>query len=170
MKRLLPLLLALLGLGAGVGAGHVLQPEPEEAATAEVTPPEPAVALADPPDPLAGPALSPEGEASFEYYRLDGQFVVPVMAGEEVGWLVVLTLSLEIEQGGLDGIYALEPRLRDSFLRTLFAHERAGGFQGIFTGSRRLGELRASLRGAAREVLGPIVSDVLITEIVRQQV
>ncbi|MEO0999209.1 MAG: flagellar basal body-associated FliL family protein [Pseudomonadota bacterium] len=165
MRKLLPILLCILGVTAGGAAGLFLRPAPDpEAASAAGEHGETAVGG----DTAAG---GYEEEApDLVYYRMNNQFIVPVMAGDRVGSLVVLSLSIELTGGSTDGVYPLEPKLRDAFLSVLFAHERAGGFDGIFTGSRRLDELRGSLRAAAQEILGTRAAQVLITEIVRQAV
>jgi hypothetical protein len=177
MKKLLPVLLALAGLVGGAAAGHFLRP-PAEAAP-ETRADAPADAHADAPaDPHAAPArgdpLAPEPAydpaAHWEYVKLESQFVVPVMGGGRVDSLVVLTISLEVEQGRANEVFLREPKLRDAFLRALFEHERAGGFTGVFTDPRVMGELRGSLRRAAKAILGPLVNDVLVTDILRQDV
>lgn len=189
MKKLLPVLLALLGLGGGVAAGHFLKPPPEnpaadakDAHATDATEAD-AHAAADPKadahadahsDAHADPAHAPGGddahapESPWEYVKLDSQFVVPVMGEARVASLIVLSISLEVTQGTSAEVYSREPKLRDSFLRVLFEHERAGGFAGVFTDQRVMGELRANLRAAARAVLGKLANDVLVTDILRQ--
>lgn len=151
MRKLLPLLLIALGALGGGGAGYMLRPA--------AAPP----ADAPPPD---SAALDPANRA---YVKLANQFVVPVMDGGRVGALVVLSLSLEVPAGRSEAAFAEEPRLRDEFLRILFDHANAGGFRGTFTDPGKLLPLRRAFLEAARKVLGAAgVSDVLITDIVRQ--
>lgn len=157
MRRLLPVLLAVLGLAGGVGAGLMLRPDPEPAAAeGEEAAPEAA----------AEAAGAPPGDR--EFLRLGSQFVVPVMRGGRVSALVVLTLGLEIAPGSRDAVLALEPRLRDGFLQVLFDHANAGGFDGVFTSAASLRALRRALLETARKAAGPAVSDVLIGDLVRQ--
>jgi flagellar protein FliL len=180
MKKLLPVLLALAGLAGGVGAGALLKP-PEAAAPADPhAAPEaaapaaaPAATPADPgAEPASGDPLNPEPaynpEAHWEYVKLENQFVVPVMGEGKVVAVVVLSISLEVEQGRSNDVFQREPKLRDAFLRALFEHERAGGFTGVFTDPRVMGELRGNLRRAAKAILGPMLNDVLVTDILRQ--
>lgn len=175
MPKLLPLLLALTGLAGGILAGHLLKPAPaapeNPAAPAEHAPAAaeaPGIAAA-PGDPLA-PAPPHDAGAHWEYVKLDNQFVVPVMGEGRVAALIVLSISLEIAEGGANEVFAREPKLRDAFLRVLFEHERSGGFTGIFTDARVMAELRGSLRQAAKAVLGGALNDVLVTDILRQDV
>lgn len=151
MRKLLPLVVLIVGAIAGGAAGLVLRPttEPE-------IPPEEAGS-----DTTASDAR--------DYVKLPNQFVVPVLEGGRVGSLVVLALSLEVPVGGSDAIFTREPKLRDEFLRVLFDHANVGGFRGTFTDGGNLVALRRALLEAARKVTGAAaVSDVLITDILRQ--
>jgi flagellar basal body-associated protein FliL len=147
MKKLLPLLLAIVGVALGGGAGHFLRPHPEPEDHAE-----------DPAHPEEAP----------EYLKLANQFVVPILQGGRVVSMVILSLSLEIAPGTGEQIYAREPKLRDAFLQVLFDHANMGGFAGDFTETAALDPLRQALREAAAATLGALVSDVLIADIVRQ--
>lgn len=202
MRRLLPLLLALAGLGGGVGAGLALKPDapagptPAEAAGghgevhAEAAPgaaegdghgaegggsgaatDHAAPATQGSGDAAHGPgadAHGPEDGDTPEFVKLNNQFVVPVVHDGLVGALVVLSVSLEVRSGTRERVFASEPKLRDAFLHALFDHANAGGFDGTFTSPTNLRTLRTSLFEAARAVLGGSVSDVLITDMVRQ--
>jgi flagellar FliL protein len=155
LRKIIPLLLALVGLGIGAGAGIFLRPAPEPAAEGQKEAAAPTEAAEDP-------------EVPPEYVKLNNQFVVPVMDGGKVVSLVILSLSLEIEPGSSAEIYAREPKLRDVFLQVLFDHANAGGFQGSFTDGSNLVILRKALFEAAAGVLGAQVKDVLISDIARQ--
>ena len=60
--------------------------------------------------------------------------------------------------------------LRDMFLQVMFNHANSGGFDGAFTSGEKMNDLRGSLFQAAVKVLGPIATDVLVIDIVRQDV
>jgi flagellar protein FliL len=156
MRALLPVILALIGTGVGVGVGLFLRPapEPEAAATAEGAP--------------TPPPAAEEKPAELEYVKLPSQFVIPLLEGGRVGALVVLSLSLEVPAGQTETVHAREPRLRDEFLRVLFDHANTGGFRGTFTDSANLVVLRRALLEAGRKAIGETVTDVLITDLVRQ--
>ena len=148
MRLLIPVILAVLGLGIGLGAGIFLRPTPEIAPVAE------AITL--------NPNMLPE------YVQLSNQFVVPVMTKGRVSAMVILSLSLEVKNGITPEAYSAEPKLRDMFLQVLFDHANSGGFSGSYTDSANLLLLRKALLEAAKAVLKENVTDVLIMDIVRQ--
>lgn len=157
MGKILPILIALIGLGGGVGAGMVLRPPPEEV-------------VIDP----CGDGEAPkhhaevEEETTTDFVKLNNQFVVPVVRDERVASLVVMSMSIEVSQGQSSAVYQREPKIRDMFLQVLFDHANAGGFEGNFTAGPNMEALRTGLTETAQMILGDMVSDVLITEIARQ--
>lgn len=148
MAKLLPLLLALIGLGAGIGAGIALRPA-HDAAEATQKPSEEAVPVTD-------------------FVKLNNQFVVPVVEEGRVVSLVIMSLSVEVSAGNTEAIYAREPKLRDMLLQVMFDHANAGGFKGVFTDGANLILLRKALLEATQNVMGDIAKDVLISDIARQ--
>ncbi len=169
MKKLVPLILALFGIGAGVGAGLFLKPVPEEMAVVANPCGEAPHDAAGHGDDAAG-SHDEEGEATHEYVKLNNQFVVPVVGDERVESMVVLSLSVEVASGRQEEIFAREPKLRDAFLQVLFDHANMGGFRGTFTSSNNMKVLRRALLETAKKTTGDLVSDVLIMDIVRQDV
>jgi len=165
MRKFLAIILALVGLLAGGGAGFLLRPPPDE--TPAINP------CGDPGAAAEGArvhdaAVAPEASPSHEYVKLNNQFVVPVVENGEVAALVILSVTLGVDVGSSEQVYAHEPKLRDEFLQVLFDHANAGGFRGAFTQSRNVEVLRDALFEVARKSLGAAVSDVLIVDIVRQ--
>ena len=163
---LLPLLLALLGTGGGVAAALFLGPFPapkaDGAAGAEI-------ACAPPSVPEDGKVEAPPApDTAMEYVKISNQFVVPVVAQDRVEALVVLSLSVEIPPGRSGEVYQAEPKLRDAFLGVLFEHANAGHFDAGFTRDESLRILKRGLREVGRSASRGLVSDVLITEIARQ--
>lgn len=173
MKKLMPVVIALLGLGVGAGAGVALKPAPEPAAAVADACPEGADDCApSAADPLAPPAKDGSGKAEkTAIVDLEKPFVVPVFRGEKVVAMVVLSASVEVPYESETEVEAATPRLRDSFLAAMFRHANSGGFDGAFTTGRKMEDLRSALLVAAREVFGATpVSDVLITEIAKQDI
>lgn len=144
-KILIPVGIGILGLPIGAGAGFFLRPAAE-----------------------AEEAAAPKESVPREYVDMSNQFVIPVLSDGVVVGLVVLSLSLEVQEGQSAAVLAHEPKLRDVFLQAMFAHANAGGFRGSFTDSAALAPLRQALLEMAQGVLPEIVSGVLIKDIVRQ--
>lgn len=186
-KLLLPLILLLLGVGGGVGAGIFLTPPQVEEAMAAGPCGEVSVTEVAAEHPVADAegadhAVAEEGAEAgaepvdagaatgFEYVRMNNQFVVPVVEGGAVKSMVVLTISVEVTSGTQDEVFSYEPKMRDVFLQVLFDHANGGGFDGQFTSAENMRGLRRALRLAGQEAVGEQVHDVLITDIVRQDV
>ncbi len=173
LGKLLPLLIALIGLGGGVGAGIALRPEPEQGAAADGGCPCDCAALAATGEAALGGGgtadhAGEEGDATTDFVKMNNQFVVPVVDEAGIAALVVMSISLEIPSGGSEKIYQREPKLRDVFLQVLFDHANAGGFDGAFTAGPNMRSLRTALVETARAELGNNVTDILITDIARQ--
>lgn len=160
IRKLLPALLALVGLGIGATAGLFLRPAAPEPAVAEATETEPEADAHE-----AAPA---HDETAPEYVKMNNQFVIPVLEGGRVASMVIVSLSLEVASGSSEQVYSREPKLRDAFLQVLFDHANAGGFRGAFTDGSNLILLRKALLEKARSVIGDVVRDVLISDIARQ--
>lgn len=143
-KLILPLVLLLAGLMLGGGAGWFLRPE----------------AGADP--------VKTEASTPADYVKFPREFVIPLLEQGRVAGMVVLQLSLEVPQGEMAAVLLLEPKLRDEALRVLFEHANAGGFRGNFTDAGNLTVLRRALLEVAQKIAGPLVRDVLITDLARQ--
>lgn len=152
IRKILPPLLILVGLGAGAGAGLYLRPAPDPVSEEE------AKATPAIPDPATVP----------DYVKLPNQFIVPVVEQGRIAAMVIVSLSLEVTQGSSDQVYQREPKLRDTFLQMMFDHANTGGFRGSFTDAANLVILRRNLLEAAQKIMGDRVTDVLITDIVRQ--
>lgn len=183
MRFLLPVLLLVIGLGGGVGAGFMLSGGSEEDPGAAHSGTDPETDgdgaggdehagdadHADDDGHGSEPQAVEQTGSGTEYVRLNNQFVVPVVRNGTVRSLVVLGLTIEVGTGQNSAVFSREPRLRDSFLRVLFAHANSGGFDGSFTESAAMAPLREGLREAAVGILGAAtVHDVLITDITRQ--
>ncbi len=174
LRILIPFVFLLAGLGGGVAAGLMLgggdasDGVDEAALEAEASPAEAEEGDDDAEAAEETEENAPGPNADREYVRLNNQFIVPIVRHGTVRSMAVLSLTVEVAPGQNEAVYQREPRLRDAFLRVLFAHANAGGFDGSFTASEAMLPLREALREAAVGVLGEIASDVLIVDIVRQ--
>lgn len=165
MGKILPLLLALIGLGAGVGAGFFLRPDPAPEIEA-LAPCGNEETLKD----ASEKEAEDETPSSLEYVKLNNQFVIPVVDDTRVSALVVISITVEVAQGRKEEVYIREPKLRDAFLQVFFDHANTGGFKGAFTNSSNMDTLRRALLETAHDTTHDLISDVLIMDIARQDV
>lgn len=162
MKKLFPIVLALIGLAGGAGAGYFLKPEPVEEVVINPCGDSDEMHVTKPSD------TKEEVDKSTEFVKINNQFVVPVVQSEKVVALVIMSLSLEVTSGYRETVYQREPKLRDEFLQVMFNHANSGGFDGVFTQTSKLANLRRALKEVSISLLGDGVHDVLVTNIVRQ--
>jgi flagellar protein FliL len=173
IRKLIPIILALVGLGIGIGAGLFLRPaaEPAEAthaAEGETTQAEGEVSHSEVAPKEGEEAAADEAETGPEYVKRSNQFVIPVLEQGQVASMVILALTLEVTHGSSEATYTREPKLRDAFLQVLFDHANSGGFKGAFTDGSNLVLLRKALLESAQSAVGDNVTDVLISDIARQ--
>lgn len=167
IKKLFPILLALVGLGAGIGGGMALRPDPE---IVSIDPCGDMGTETEHKEEMDAEDSEEEADSAYEYVKLNNQFVVPDLEDGRVAAMVVLSLSLEATTGAREAIYAREPKLRDAFLQVLFDHANTGGFKGAFTDSGTMTNLRNALTEIAQKTIGDQINDVLVIDIVRQDV
>ncbi len=148
MRVLLVLAMVVVGALAGAAGGYVLRPAS--------------------PAPAPAPEEDRGADDAYAFVEFGSQFVVPLTRQGEITGLVALSLSVETEAAMAETVIEKEPRLRDAFLRVLFDHANAGGFDGVFTEGERLRDLRSRLDIAAKEELGSAARGVLITNLARQ--
>ena len=166
--NILPIEMVVLGSTLGTGAGYMLMPAAPSSSQDDA-----AAAQAEPKQAVQAEQKPNEAQvdtSSFEYVKLNNQFVVPVVADGHVVSLVVVSLSLEVDAAATEDVYAREPKLVDGFLRALFDHANVGGFEGNFTEAGKTELLRKALHFEAKAVLGASVHTVLITNLARQDV
>lgn len=173
IRLLIPVILLILGLGGGVGAGMMLNSgagggDSEATDGDRVGADSDGEEVADEGDGDGGYGEQADPDSPYEYVRLNNQFIVPIIRHGSVRSLVVISLTVEVLNGENALVYSREPRLRDAFLRVMFSHANVGGFDGSFTTVEAMAPLRTGLREAAQQILGEIVHDVLIVDIVRQ--
>ncbi len=165
MKKLLPILVLLLGLGGGVGAGLVIGPKTDRTGADPVPDGHEPETEDHAAEHDSGQDSTPDGS---EYIKLSRQFVVPLVKHDRISGMVTLGLSLEAAPGTGENFFEKEPKLRAAFLEVLFDHANMGGFDGAFTRPGNLDTLRTALLEAARRDLGKEIREVLIIDIARQ--
>lgn len=174
MKKLIPVFLVILGIGAGVSSGLAMRPDKDTQsvdASRDCGPGDGSeVVLQDVFDRDDDLYKSEESRKKLEYIKLGNQFTVPILNDDSVEAMIVMSLSLELKSGQSEMVYLREPKLRDVLLQVMFDHANMGGFRGTYTDSGKLETLRRGFLDVAQGVLGEVVTEVLITDIVRQRV
>lgn len=164
MKKVIALVLVLLGVAGGGAAGMFLKPpspEADEQAEKDVAKNENTADDGEPPE------VTDEVP---RYVKIGRQTIVPVVQGGETRALMLFELAVDVTADQNDRAFEMEPRLRDAFLRELFQMSHTGAFMSTFTDDRIIEELRRNLVRAARKHLGKeAVNDVLILDVMRQE-
>ncbi len=123
MGKILPILMALIGVGAGIGAGIMLKPDHVEIAACA---PEPAGDHAEP-----APEVDEHGDAVVpEYVKMHNQFVIPVVKDGDMAALVVLSISIEVTPGGKEATFQREPNCGMRLIRCFLIMQ----MQAVLTG------------------------------------
>lgn len=178
IKKLIPVLVIVIAAIGGLFAGDMLRPgtdHPAEAPAEGEGGHDAAKADAEPAPSGHGEKHAKSGEgkdeakaAEMAYFRFPSQFFVPVMHGDRLDGMMVLTLTIEMPADQQEAVFRQEFRLRDAFLRELLIHANTGGFDGNYTIEPRMRRLRDALMKVATEQSGGLVTDVLIEDIARQ--
>jgi flagellar FliL protein len=152
MRKLIPVILILLGIGGGLGAGLALRPVPEAEEVTDLAEPRPAL-----------PANLEIG-----VFEIPNQFMVPLIVEDRIASVLILTVALEINEAQRATVSTDLPRLRDAMLQVMFDHANSGGFSGAFTANTTLSALRRALLEAGQKISGQdVIVKVLITDILR---
>ncbi len=167
MMKLLPVILAVVGLLGGAAVGMALKPPPEIDPEAEAA--------------LEAEKAAKEAEADYgekaveasadsEYVELSRKLIVPIVMSSGARAFVAVDLHLELAPGETPRAQAHEPKLRDAFLRTLIAFGATGAFDEHAHTTKTLRELGRALLKVSREVLGrDAVRNVLIGDLIKQE-
>lgn len=159
MKKLfIPLLLGLLGGGAGVAAA-LFMPEAAKDHTE----------MPDAHKEVAHEAEAHDGGIVAEtYVKMPNQFIVPIVHDGAVRGMAVLSLSIGLTKDGEKNFKKKEPKLQGELLQVLFDFANAGAFDGAYTSGDKMQVLRQALLKKAKYVAGKDVGDLIINEILRQ--
>jgi len=169
MKKMLPIILAILGLGGGLAGGSFLKPadvSERHAKAASDGHGETAKSGAD-----HGSGHGDGGKASgsdYIYVGLEKPFFAPVIHANNRQTLVRLDIHLEVPASLKSSVEKHDPKLRDGFLRTVMNFANEGGFARVHD-AHGFATLRDDLLLSARSVIGDDVRAVLIGEILTRE-
>ena len=171
MKKILPIILIVLGIVGGGAAGMFLKPPPpppeegDEASKKAMKKAEKKKKEKAAEEDLAegGP---PTDRA---FVKVGRQTIIPVLDGGETRALMLFELAVDVPADSANIVHEMEPRLRDAFLRELFQMSYTGAFLTEFTDDKVIDELRRNLTRAARRYVGEDAREVLILDVMRQE-
>ena len=142
MKKIIAIVLVLVGIVGGGAAGMMLKPAPPEPEGTEAGAGDVGEKTAEKEEDVE------DGEAEQStsvYVKVGRQTIIPVLDKGETKALMLFELAVDIPPSENDRALAMEPRLRDAFLRELFQMSYTGAFDETFTDDRVIEELRRSL-------------------------
>lgn len=151
IRKILPLMLPVLGLVGGAMAGDMLRAPAEPAAHEK-----------------AQSAPTADHPAAETFFTFPAQFFVPLVRRGGMSDLMVLSLTLKTSAESVEAVEKKEHSLRDALLRQLMIHANTGGFDGNYTLDRNLARLRQDLLAAAQAATDLPIEAVLIEDIARQ--
>lgn len=168
MSKIFAIALVLVGVVGGGAAGLMMKPSPPVSEETLVNDSEVAVEK----EVAATETEAGDAEDSAEpasYVKVGRQTIIPILDEGETKALMMFELAVDVATDQNDRALAMEPRLRDAFLRELFQMSYTGAFDDAFTDDRVIDELRRNLVRAAQQHLGKkAVNDVLILDVMRQ--
>ena len=165
MKKILPVILIIIGVVGGGAAGVFLKPpavkEVEAGGSSEPS-------VKENPDENEQ-LLGEEVSSDRAFVKVGRQTIIPVLQDGDTKALMLFELAVDVAAGSANLVHEMEPRLRDAFLRELFQMSYTGAFMTEFTDDRIIAELRRNLTRAARKHVGKAVREVLILDVMRQE-
>ncbi|PQA87416.1 flagellar basal body-associated FliL family protein [Hyphococcus luteus] len=106
-----------------------------------------------------------EDATSTTYMKFSRQFVVPVVHNGRPKSMVILDINIEVDSSESEGVYALEPRLRDAFLARLMALSGEGMLPQMLEDMDKLEYTKMALLEESRKIMGDAALDVLILDL-----
>ncbi|MFK7945382.1 MAG: flagellar basal body-associated FliL family protein [Paracoccaceae bacterium] len=168
MKKILPIILLILGVAGGGVAGVFLKP-PEEPPEEDGQAKDEARHAATRENSDSEDLTEGEAPTNRAFVKVGRQTIVPVLDGGETRALMLFELAVDVPAASANIVHEMEPRLRDAFLRELFQMSYTGAFLTEFTDDRVIEELRRNLTRAARQYVGEDAREVLILDVMRQE-
>lgn len=161
MKKLLPILAAVIALLAGAalgGAARVFTGGEKHAQVEDAG----KTGRADAQKHGGGHG---ETAAATAYMKFSRQFIAPVIKGGAPVGTMILDVNIEVDPAIAQSAYAEEPRLRDAVLDVLLREGARGRLSELFVDPTILDETKAEILAAARKTLGDNARSVLIMDI-----
>lgn len=172
LKKLLPVIIIAIAGAAGGGGGFLAKsmtsakaaPGDAEAST-HVSDESGHAGKKDKKQAGHGGGHGGETASATNYMKFGRQFVVPVVHGGRPKSMVILDINIVVDGSYNEGVYSLEPRLRDAFLARLLALSSEGMLPEMLEDMDKLAYLKAALLDESRKIMGPAALDVLVLDL-----
>lgn len=171
IKKLLPIIVILIGAIVGGGGGYFAKTQTAKAASSEVH----AEAAGDHDEADKGHGKkekkkkgghgAEEETGATSFMKFSRQFVVPVVERGKPKSMVILDINIEIDNTLDESVYTLEPPLRDALLSRLLALSSQGMLPQLLEDSEKLEATKAALLETSREIIGEAALSILILDI-----
>lgn len=103
-----------------------------------------------------------------EYFKFSREFVVPIMRESRVTSLVILNINLEIDAGGSDKLFSMEPKIRDNVMTTLIELSNDGSTLESIATLENYESIRATVLLNLQTILPDGIRNVLIVDMAKQ--
>lgn len=157
LNKVLPIIIVLIAVGGAGYAAMMMKGGPQ---------PAPKAAADHGTDEVHG--VKPEDLAGVGYFDFQRNFLVPVIGDSEVQAIVLMTLSIEMDESAIEEVRGREPRIRDQFMKTLLALSHEGVFDNDITDPATYETIRVRLSRVGQTVVHESVRSVLIVDFGRQ--
>ena len=111
------------------------------------------------------------GEADTDgvgYFNFRRNFIVPVVGTDRVQALVLLNVSVEMDEVNIDSAQQREPNIRDAFMKSLLAMSHEGLFNQDITDPDVYSEIQQRLLETAKYSIDESVRSILLVDSARQ--
>lgn len=112
-----------------------------------------------------------EGEektSGYGYFNFRRNFIIPVVGQSRVEALVLLSVSIEMEESKIENTTTREPTIRDAFMKTLLEMSHEGIFNRDITNPDVYNEIQKRLLETAIITVDEGVRSILLVDFARQ--
>ncbi|MEM9234498.1 MAG: flagellar basal body-associated FliL family protein [Pseudomonadota bacterium] len=162
LNKILPIVITLVAVGGAGFAAMTLKGGPAPAAPS---------AKADGHGDGHGNVKEVQGEekgSGFGYFNFRRNFIVPVVGSSRVEALILISVSIEMEEEKIEEAQLREPNIRDAFMKSLLAMSHEGMFNQDITNPDVYSEIQKRLMETAKVSIDQNVKSVLLVDFARQ--
>lgn len=109
-----------------------------------------------------------EKSSGYGYFNFRRNFIVPVVGSSRVQALILISVSIEMEESKIEEAQTREPNIRDAFMKSLLAMSHEGLFNQDITDPDVYSEIQKRLMETAKTSIDENVKSVLLVDFARQ--